>query len=134
MIQDKALRASFNRAMAGIVPHINVLGYTAAIAAYQEGQDWLDELIIYLRGHRDYLLREINQIPGLKLAHFDATYLAWIDVSEAQLDHAPAFFEAAGVGLSAGADFGSTDGVRMNFGCTRATLEEAVKRIKQALC
>jgi cystathionine beta-lyase len=76
---------------------------------------------------------EINRIRGLKLDPIEATYLAWIDVSELKLIDPKAFFEAAGVGLSAGDEFGDNNYLRLNFGCPRSLLEEAVKRIEIAV-
>lgn len=133
IIPDAKLRQQFRRGMKGIVPDVNLLGYTAALAAYREGDEWNQRQLEYLRGNRDYLIKEINRLPGLKLSPFEATYLAWIDVSALQLDHPPAFFEKAGVGLSPGADFGDAAFMRLNFGCTREMLKEAVRRIEVAV-
>ena len=133
IIPDQAIRNRFRKVRRGIVPDVNLLGYTAALAAYQHGDDWHRQQLSYLRSNRDYLLAEINRIPGLRLAHFDATYLAWIDIRDAKLDDPVAFFEAAGVGMSPGKDFGDGNFMRLNFGCPRSTLEEAVRRLTRAL-
>ncbi len=133
VITNPELRRAFNRVRKGIVPDVNLLGYTAAIAAYQHGDDWNERQRAYLRSNRDYLVEQINQIPGLSLQAGDATYLAWIDVSAAKLENPPHFFEEAGVGLSPGRDFGDDRFMRLNFGCTRETLEEAVRRIRSAM-
>lgn len=133
IIPDRQLRQQFLRQMKGIVPDVNLLGFTAAIAAYKDGDSWNQRQLEYLRDNRDYLVNEINQIPGLKLAPVEATYLAWIDISGAKLDNPAHFFEQAGVGLSPGRDFGDERFMRMNFGCRRELLEEAVRRIRKAL-
>ena len=78
-------------------------------------------------------MAELNQIRGLKFDPVEATYLAWIDVTELRLTGPKLFFEKAGVGLSAGSDFGDDNYLRLNFGCPRSLLEEAVKRIKIAV-
>lgn len=137
VISNPALRRRFERVMAGIVPHINVLGYTAMAAAYRHGVPWRDAMLDYLRDNRDHLVHALNQLPGLQLHAPEATYLAWIDASGLSLpagQSAARYFEAAGVGLSPGEDFmpGATDHVRLNFGCTRATLDEAIRRISAA--
>ncbi|MGB0732952.1 MAG: MalY/PatB family protein [Pontibacterium sp.] len=106
VIQNPDLRKRFLRVMKGIVPDVNLLGYTAALAAYEAGDDWNEKQLTYLRGNRDFLMAEINRIPGLSLAPIEATYLAWINVSGAKLDNPPQFFESAGVGMSPGRDFG----------------------------
>lgn len=133
IVSDKKLRKQLIDVKKGIVPDVNLLGYTAAIAAYKQGDDWNQQQLSYLRDNRDYLEKEINQIPGLKLLPIEATYLAWIDVSAAKLTNPAHFFEQAGVGMSPGRDFGDSNYMRLNFGCPRSTLEEAVRRIKKAL-
>jgi cystathionine beta-lyase len=133
IIPDEAMRLKFSQASKGIIPYLNLLGMTAAQAAYEYGDDWNNQQIDYLRANRDYLSIEINRIRGLKLDPIEATYLAWIDVSELKLIDPKAFFEAAGVGLSAGDEFGDNNYLRLNFGCPRSLLEEAVKRIEIAV-
>ena len=133
IIANPELRSKFNRARKGIVPDANLLGYTATLAAYTHGEQWLEQQLDYFRDNHDYLIREINAIPGLKMLPNQATYLAWIDVSAAKLENPALFFEQAGVGLSPGRDFGDNNYVRMNFGCTRGLIEEAVKRMKSAM-
>jgi len=117
----------------GVVPHVNTLGLMAPAAAYEKCEEWLADLISYLRNNRDYLEEQINQLPGLKLNHIEATYLAWIDVSETGLENPVQFFENAGVGLSCGSFFGQKGFVRLNFGCPRSRLEQAIKIMKTAL-
>lgn len=132
VIPDSALRRRFAAVMRGIVPHVNVLGLTATEAAYRAGEDWRKALITVLRGHRDHLESAIAAMPGLTVSHVEATYLAWIDARGLALPDAAGFFEAAGVGLSSGADFGAPGWVRLNFGCPRATLDEALARMARA--
>ncbi len=133
IVPDARLRQQFINARKGIVPDVNLLGYTAAMAAYQDGDTWNQQQLEYLRNNRDYLMQEINQIPGLKLLPIEATYLAWIDVSAAKLSNPAHFFEQAGVGMSPGRDFGDNQFMRLNFGCPRSVLEEAVRRMRIAL-
>lgn len=133
IIADTDLRKEFNQARKGIVPDVNLLGFTAALAAYKEGDDWNQQQLDYLKGNRDYLVKEINQIPGLTLNNIEATYLAWIDISAAKLDNPAHFFEQAGVGMSPGRDFGDERFMRLNFGCTREMVIEAVNRIRKAM-
>ena len=128
VIPDAVLRRSFLRAMDGIVPHVNVLGLAACEAAYRDCGDWHRELIAYLVGNRDRLAAAVNGEKGARMSHVEATYLAWIDVRELGLANPAAHFEVHGLGLSDGADFGAPGWLRLNFGCTRATLEEALGR------
>lgn len=132
IIPNRQLREKFISTMEDIVPHLNILAYTAAIAAYTDTSGWLAEQLSYLRSNRDYLYKEINNIKGLKLLPIQASYLAWIDASGLPIDNPHSFFEEAGVGLSAGKDFGNEKFVRLNFGCSKVLLIEAISRIKRA--
>ncbi len=130
IIPDPGLRRRFEAAMAGIVPHVNALGYTAALAAYRDCSQWHLDLIDYLAKNRDLVERAIPEM-GLAMAHVEATYLAWIDARH--IENPVARFENAGVGLSDGADFGNPGFVRLNFGCPRSRLAEALQHMKFAL-
>jgi cystathionine beta-lyase len=133
VIPDKSLRRSFRHAMAGIVPHVNLLGYTAALAAYRDSESWRQGLLDYLRGNRDLVLREVSAMPGVKIWPVESTYLAWIDARGLGLSDPICFFEEGGVGLSDGAAFGAPGFVRLNFGCPRSTLITALERMRRAL-
>ena len=132
VIPDGALRRRFLRAMDGIVPHVNVLGFAACAAAYRDCGDWHGELIAYLRGNRDLVAAVVNAQNRVKMSQVEATYLAWIDVRQLSLANPHAHFEAHGLGLSDGADFGAPGWLRLNFGCARATLDEALHRFAAA--
>ena len=137
IIADPMRRARFLRATAGIVAEVNNLGYVACEAAYRDSEPWRQALLAYLRGNRDYLLEAIaRELPGVRVeAPVEATYLLWLDVAALGRENPTAHFEQHGVGLSDGAMFGAPKGshVRLNFGCPRATLVEAIRRMKTAL-
>jgi len=130
VIPDKRLRTDFRRAMAGIVPHVNVLGYTAAIGAYRDSADWHAALLDYLRGNRDIVRAAVESMPGLAMSHVEATYLAWIDARRSGLDDPVKSFEAGGVGLGNGAAFGAPGFLRLTFGCPRSVLNKALERMR----
>ena len=137
IIPDTMRRARFVRAAAGIVAEVTCLGFTACEAAYRDCEPWRQALLGYLRGNRDYLLDAIaHELPGIRVeAPVEATYLMWMNVTALGLENPALHFEKYGVGLSDGAYFGAPKGshVRINFGCSRATLVEAVGRLKRAL-
>ncbi|HRP96766.1 MAG TPA: PatB family C-S lyase [Rhodocyclaceae bacterium] len=133
VIPDPALRRRYRRAMRGIVPHPNVLGMVATEAAYRDGGAWRAALLDYLRGNRDCVVAALESMPGISASRPEATYLAWLDCRDTGVDDPAAFFEAGGVGLSDGAPFGMPGFVRLNFGCPRATLAEALSRMRRAL-
>jgi cystathionine beta-lyase len=137
IIPDSALRARFVRATAGIVAEVTCLGFTACEAAYRDSEDWRQALLATLRANRDHLFASLGKtLPGVRIeAPIEATYLAWLNVSALGLADPIAHFEAHGVGLSDGAFFGAprSDYVRLNFGCPRATLDEALRRMAVAV-
>jgi cystathionine beta-lyase len=137
VIPDAGLRRRFRGATRGIVPHVNVLGLTACEAAFRHGAAWQRALLDYLRGNRDRLLAAVAAEPTLRTTPVEATCLAWIDARGTGSSDPHAAFEAAGLGLSNGRDFGAPgnyDGfVRLNFGCSRALLDEALARLRAAL-
>jgi cysteine-S-conjugate beta-lyase len=133
VISHRPLRKRFRQAMAGIVPPVNVLGFTAALAAYRDSSTWHAALLNYLRDNSLLVEEAISRLPGLSMHSVEATYLAWIDTRAVGLKDPEAFFENAGVGLSDGKYFGQPGFVRLNFGCPRSILKEALKRMSQAV-
>lgn len=132
LIPDPALRARFRREMAGLVPSVNLFGYIAAEAAYRDDGRWHAELLDVLRVNRALLADAFAGSP-LKLTIPQATYLAWIDARSIDAENPLPQFEALGVGLSDGRDFGFPGYLRLNFGCPTATLQQALERIKPLL-
>ncbi len=138
IIANPALRASVAGAKLGMVDSVNALGLAATQAAYAEGEEWLRGQIAYLQDNRDWLLQAVRtRLPGVAMHAPEGTYLAWLDCSKLRLNRDPQrfFLDVARVGLSSGDEFGPLGRccVRLNFGCTRATLEEAVRRMAQAI-
>lgn len=132
IIPDPALRRRYQAARRGIVPDVNVLALTACASALLEGEAWRQDLLAVLRANRDRVEAAVNAMPGLSLGHVEATYLAWIDARGLGVDAPVEFFEAAGVGLSDGRDFGLPGWVRLNFGCAPALLDQALDRMRAA--
>jgi cystathionine beta-lyase len=139
IIPNAALRERFLAAAGDLVPKINVLGCTAAVAAYREGDAWLEALLAYLKANRDFLVQQVRAtLPGVAVAPAEATYLAWLDCRgsvRAGRDPYTFFLERARVALSDGVTFGPGGAgfVRMNFGCPRALLAEGLERMRAAL-
>lgn len=133
VIPDARLRRDFRTAMHGIVPHVNILGLVACEAALREGGPWRRELLRYLGRNAEAVDDFVARHPALAAAPVEATYLAWIDARAMGISDPAAHFERAGVGLSDGADFGAPGFVRLNFGCRRALLDEALTRMGAAL-
>jgi cystathionine beta-lyase len=133
IVPDRKLRLGMLHARKGIVPYNGMMGYAAAEAAYEFGDEWNRQQCAYLATNRDFLLQQLNSIEGVYAGPVEATYLAWIDVSQLGLADPPGFFEAAGVGMSAGHEFGDTGWMRFNFACPYARVVKAVERIQEAV-
>lgn len=136
--QNSELRNKLKQARVGIVPEVNLLGYTAALAAYQHGDEWLSQLLIYLEGNFQALVNNLQEnIPVIKITPIEGTYLAWLDCRDLELEKSPYefFLQNAGVAFNDGKIFGpGGEGfVRFNFGCPRSLMIEGLERMKQAL-
>jgi cystathionine beta-lyase len=131
VIEDPELRRAFGADHHATVHDASVFGYEAALAAYRSCDDWLRAQLDYLRANRDLVEHEIAATPGLKMAHTEATYLAWIDASGLGVAEPYKHFLERGIALSPGAQFGAPGFVRLNFGTQRALLEKALARMKQ---
>jgi cystathionine beta-lyase len=129
VIPDPSLRRRYAQAMAGLVPQVNLMGYVAAEAAYRDDGRWHAGLIQYLRGNRQRLVDWFAASQRLHLTVPEATYLAWIDARAVDPVNPLPVFESLGVGLSDGREFGLPGYLRLNFGCHRSVLEEALRRL-----
>ncbi len=117
----------------------NAFSLTAMEAAFNEGEEWLDQLLEYIDGNfnfiRDYCAAHIPQIkPNLP----DATYLVWLDCRELGMSNEELrrfMIEKAGLGLNEGWSFGrSLNGfMRLNAACSRKVLEQAMKQLEEAV-
>jgi cystathionine beta-lyase len=139
VIPNRALREKFMAARADMVQTGNILGYTAMLAAYRDGQPWLDELLRYLESNRDFLVKYVRtNFPGIEMGIPDGTYLAWLDCRRAGIpsnDPFTFFLESGRVAFNDGATFGhGGEGfVRLNFGCPRSLLIQGLERMGAAL-
>jgi cystathionine beta-lyase len=143
IIPDEALRTRYKQTVERMALHVNSLGLAAAGAAFSgQCDNWLTELRAYLTANRDFLAETIaSDFPGIRTTRPDATYLAWLDcnqlVQAGKITTPPHkfFLEKARVALNDGKEFGSGgEGfVRLNFGCSRQTLVEALTRMKASL-
>lgn len=133
IVPDPGLRRRIAAVMRGIVHRPMTIGMWATLAAYRDGEPWRHALLRVLRANRDTVERRLGALPGLHVTHAEATYLSWIDCRDAGLPDPVRFFEAAGVGLYDGADFGAPGFLRLNFGCPPALLDVALGRMEAAL-
>jgi cysteine-S-conjugate beta-lyase len=114
------------------------LGVLASVAAFTQGELWLDELRAYLAETRRWLPgRLADRLPGVEWHPGDATYLAWLDCRALRLgdDPAAAFLTRGRVALAPGQDFGvlGRGFVRLNLGTSRTLIDEALDRMAGAV-
>ena len=143
IIPNHDLLERYKKTVECMAMHVNSLGLVAAQAAFSgECDEWLAALCTYLTGNRDFLVKFIkSEFTGIRTTVPDATYLAWLDcnalVTSGKVSVTPYefFLKQAKVAFNDGKEFGSGgEGfVRLNFGCPRTTLVEALGRMKSAL-
>lgn len=117
----------------------NAFSLVATEAAYNHGEDWLNEYLKYIEENMDFAINYINEnIPSLKVRKPEGTYLLWVDFSETGLSDeevAKALVDKGKVALNSGESFG-TGGKgyqRINLACPRAMVEDGLSRIKKAI-
>jgi len=139
IIPNDRLRQQFNRARRGFMSLGNVFGSVALEAAFNEGDEWLEQLLDYLQGNLDFLRTFFEQqIPRIQVIPPEGTYLVWLDCRGLGLDARQLMTfmnRQAKVGLDHGFIFGpSGEGFeRINIACPRSLLEQALQRIKAAV-
>ena len=117
----------------------NIFGHTAMQAGYQEGAQWLKELMQYLQGNVNFIREFLKQhLPNIHLIEPQGTYLIWLDCRELEMsdDELQKFMiTEAKVALNAGNTFGESGNgfLRMNIGCPISLIKEALIRIQKAL-
>ena len=117
----------------------NVFGIVASEAAYRYGEDWLEQLLAYVQGNVDFLLDYFKiRIASIKPVTPEGTYLVWLDCRDLGMNPTNLrqfMIKKAKVGLNDGSTFGlGGEGFqRINLACPRANLEEALKRIENAV-
>lgn len=139
-ISNPTLNARFRAAVARTgAGHPNNFGLAAAKAAMLHGAGWLDELLLYLEDNARFVRGFLEEkTPAIKLVDPDGTYLLWLDFRGLGLtaEELKAFLlQRARLWLDEGTKFGQEGAgfMRMNIGCPRATLEEAMGRLERAL-
>ena len=116
---------------------VNPFGIVALQAAYNESEDWIDELNQYLWGNYQTLCDFVAQhIPQWKVCRLEGTYLPWVDISAMNITsqtYADRLLNEAKVWVNPGTMYGPQSGegyIRLNIACPRSRLLEALERIK----
>jgi len=118
---------------------VNCLGLIACEAAYRHGENWLTELLVFIKGNYDFLVAELKtHLPQIKVTPTNALYLAWLDFRTLEMTASELMdflTIKAGVWFDDGRKFGEQGHgfMRINLGCPRSTLTEAITRLKHAI-
>lgn len=117
----------------------NAFSLVATQAAYNHGEEWLNEFLEYIEGNMDFAIKYIEEnMPSLKVKKPEGTYLLWVDFSETGLSDeevAKALVEKGKVALNNGVAFGvgGKGYQRINLACPRSMVEDGLARIKKAI-
>ncbi|MDR0616001.1 MAG: PatB family C-S lyase [Synergistaceae bacterium] len=137
--KDRKIAQRMEKALSSVhCANINMLALAALEAAYRKGAPWLDQLVAYLEGNRDFLEKFLRErLPKAKMKRPEGTFVFWLDFRGYGLDAKElqrVLVEEAGVALNPGGAFSGDCGgfARMNVGCPRAMLEEGLSRMERA--
>ncbi|HCL4547032.1 putative C-S lyase [Clostridium botulinum] len=117
----------------------NAFSSVAMEAAYNEGEEWLTQLLAYVSENFDFIKKYFDEnISKIKPNVPDATYLVWLDCRELGMSNEELrdfMIHKVGLGLNEGCSFGrSLSGyMRLNAACPRSVLEQALKQLKEAI-
>lgn len=133
-IPNRKLYVRFRRTFAETgMNGVSQLGQVSMIAAYNHGDEWREAMLNYINNNLDYAVRYIaDNIPRLKTVKPEGTYLLWMDCRPLDPQE---ISQKSHVFLNDGADFGGagTGFLRLNAACPRATLREALERLKKGV-
>ena len=140
IIADEKLRNQFKKVkMSHSISDPTILGFIATTVAYTKGDEWVDQLLDYIKGNMDYLEHFLKtECPGVSLIDPQGLYLAWVDMrtlgmsNEEQEDF---MLNKAHLWLDEGYVFGEEGSgfERFNLACPRSTVEKACLQLKKAL-
>jgi len=117
----------------------NMFAYTAAVAAYENGDEWRKQMLDYVQGNIDFVADFLKKnVPQIKPMIPEASFLVWLDCKDLgmETDELHKFFSLkAGLGLNKGTIFGPGGEyhLRLNVACSRSILEKAMKQLQEAV-
>ncbi len=133
---DEHTRALIDKAInINEVCDVNPFGVIATIAAYNEGEEWLTQLLEYIKDNYEYMKDFCERnLPDFPIAKLEATYLVWMDCTALGLKSESLedkLIEDVSLWLNAGTMYGSVDGegfMRWNIACPRSVLDDGLHR------
>ncbi|MEY8268912.1 MalY/PatB family protein [Lachnospiraceae bacterium 64-25] len=139
-IPDEVLRHKMQREiMIDDVAEPNAFAVDAAIAAFNEGEAWLDALRDYVDGNKRLVSTFLKEnLPDIKIVHAEATYLVWLNLSALQgsgKEIGGFLREKTGLYLTDGGLYGrgGENFLRMNLACPRSVVEDGLRRMREGI-
>lgn len=130
---DNDLRSRIDKAInINEVCDVNPFGVAATIAAYNEGEEWLNQLVDYLHGNYEAMAEFCRrELPEFPITRLEGTYLVWMDCSSLgmpsdALEHA--LLDDARLWLNAGTMYGAEGYMRWNIACPRSVMLDGLNR------
>lgn len=140
IIADENLRSKFNEEMNIAQTRLdNIFGAEAMMAAYEQGEEWLDAAVAYVGKNKAYVRDYLAEnVPEIRWTETEGTYFGWLDCEGIGLlgeELNQFMLKKAKVAFSPGYEFGSGGEafMRMNLACPKALVAEAMRRITQAV-
>ncbi len=140
MVPNPVLRHKVNRALnTDEVAEPNSFAVCAAVAAFEKGEPWLEELRQYLADNKQLVRDFVNvHLPGIRVVPSHATYLLWLDcsgVTEDAGELVERIRRESGLYLTEGEEYGVSGRrfIRMNPACPRGRLQEGLERLAEGL-
>ncbi len=139
IIPNKKLRDQFQAAKGRSSLSNNLFGIVAQDAAYNHGEAWLEEVLVYIRDNYEYFKEFIaEKIPKLEVYPLEGTYLAWVDCTKLAMDDEKLMefmLKDAKLWLDEGTLFGAEGSMfmRFNLACPRSILERALVSLEKAV-
>lgn len=139
LIPDKTLREQFlvELKSKNALSSVSILGMYAQMASYSEdGLNYVKQLVDYTDKNMDMVKEFLDKnLPNFRFTKPEATYLAWIDISNVDMDikeMQDKMINVGKVGIMAGSTYGDSNYLRMNIACPKSKLEEGLKRLKNS--
>lgn len=140
IVKNQNLRVKLNKVLAkNEIKRLNIFGINSTITAYNSCEDWLDELMVYLKNNKKLVEDFVNsELKELKVVNLEATYLMWIDISNLNIcssEFTKMLEEFGKLRVISGATFGENGDnfIRINIACPKEILKDGLQRIKKTI-
>lgn len=131
--KNKEIRKKIQAQIGTLIPDPQIISYVSTQAALRHGEPWRQELIQYLESNKLMLKNDIKQMQPLQMYTMEASYLAWIDCSQLEIEDPAQLFLGHGLALQPGSMFQQDNHVRINIATPKSVLREALDRMHASI-